>query len=45
MFAALIRASQSLQRTVISAFELKQLAELRSQLDAKQREHVPPAQS
>jgi hypothetical protein len=32
MFAALIRASQSWRRVVISEFELKQLAELRQQL-------------
>lgn len=34
MFAALIRASQSWRRVVISEFELKQLSELRLQLNA-----------
>ncbi len=35
MFASLIRASQTWQRIAISAFELKQLEELRSQLQSE----------
>ena len=34
MFAAMIRASQSWRRVIISEFELKQIAELRQQLKA-----------
>ena len=45
MYAALIRASQTWQRMVISEFELKQIEELRSELDAAHRERIAPAVS
>jgi putative transposase len=42
MFAALIRASQSWRRVVISEFELKQLDELRHQLDTEFSQRSTP---
>jgi len=43
MYAALIRASQSWRRVVISEFEVKQTGELRNELDNefKERTTVP----
>jgi putative transposase len=43
MYAALIRASQTWQRMVISEFELKQIEELREELNAAHRERTASA--
>ena len=43
MYAALIRASQSSRRIVISEFELKQIEELATELDELFKQHVAPA--
>jgi putative transposase len=45
MYAALIRASHTWQRMVISEFELKQIEELREELNAAHRERTAPAVS
>ena len=43
MFAALARASQTWRRLVISEFELKQIEELRTELQAEFRQRTAPA--
>ena len=43
MFAALARASQTWRRLVISAFELKQIEELKTELQAEFRQRTMPA--
>jgi hypothetical protein len=40
MYAALIRASQTWKRVVISQFELKQIDELHAELDAEFRQRT-----
>jgi transposase-like protein len=45
MYAALIRASQTWKRIVISDFELKQIEELREELDAEFNERAGPAKT
>lgn len=45
MYAALIRASQTWKRIVISDFELKQIAELREELDTEFRQRTEPAKT
>ena len=45
MFAALARASQSWRRLVISAFELKQIEELKTELHTEFRQRTAPAAS
>jgi putative transposase len=42
MYAALIRASETWRRVVISEFEVKQLTQLREHLDRRHAEHVAP---
>ncbi len=42
MFAALVRASQSWRRVIISEFEIKQLVELRQQLKTEDRPKASP---
>ena len=42
MYAALIRASESWRRVVISEFELKQLTQLREHLERRHDERVAP---
>ena len=42
MYAALIRASETWRRVVISEFEVKQLAQLREHLDRRHAERVAP---
>jgi transposase-like protein len=43
MYAALIRASETWRRVVISEFELKQLAQLREHLNTRHAERTAPA--
>jgi hypothetical protein len=43
MYAALIRASQKWRRVVISEFELKQIDELRNELDKEFKERTASA--
>ena len=43
MYAALIRASETWRRVVISEFELKQLEQLREHLNARHAERTAPA--
>src|SRR5205807_4494125 len=43
MYAALIRASETWRRVVISEFELKQLAQLREHLNNRHAERTAPA--
>ena len=45
MFAALARASQTWRRRVISAFELKQIEELKAELHAEFRQRTAPVAS
>ena len=42
MYAALIRASETWRRVVISEFELKQLEQLREHLERRHAERVAP---
>ena len=43
MYAALIRASETWRRVVISEFELKQLEQLREHLNCRHAERTAPA--
>lgn len=45
MYAALIRASQTWRRVVISEFELKQIDELKNDLDAEFKQRTVSAAS